>query len=96
VPVDREVVFDLAEMQSFIEYPALARMQNVEGRVIVRVLVTEAGEIGKVIILESTSAIFEFPTISAIFRSKAVEKPAMKDDKPVALWVSIPVVFKLR
>lgn len=75
------------------EYPDLARKAGVEGRVFVKVLVDKEGRVKKAVIL-SGPEIFHEPSIAAAMRW--VFKPAIQRDKPIAVWVALPFLFRLR
>jgi len=74
------------------EYPQDAIHDRIEGRVIVSLLVSKTGSVERV----------EMRSGPPVFRDavrKALEewtfKPATYDGKPVAVWVSFPLVFQL-
>lgn len=84
-----------AAIQRALKYPEIARKVGIEGRVIVQVLVSDKGEVVKTKILKSLghSGLDE----AAVDAIRSVKwKPAKQRDKPVAVWVSIPVIFKLK
>jgi periplasmic protein TonB len=73
-------------------YPDLAREASVDGTVMVQALV---GKDGKV---KDTKVVKSIPMLdaSAIAAVKQwVFKPALSNNKPVAVWVAVPVTFKL-
>ncbi len=75
-------------------YPRLARLERIEGRVIVEVLIDETGRITDTKIVKSLGQYG--CDEAAILAVKSVRwKPARKDGKAVAGKVSVPVVFKL-
>lgn len=84
-----------AAIQRNLEYPEIARKAGIEGRVIVNVLVDVDGSIVETKILQSLghSGCDE----AAIKAIRAVKwKPAKQRDRPVKVWVGIPVIFKLK
>lgn len=85
---------DMVAFQKRLVYPDIARRAEIEGKVIVRVLVGTEGTPKKVLVLDSDSKIFDQAVIDAVIQSKF--KPAKIDGKPVKCWVSIPVTFKLK
>lgn len=75
------------------KYPDLARKAGVEGRVFVKVLVDREGKVKKAVIY-SGPEIFHEESIAAALQW--VFKPAIQRDKPIAVWVALPFLFKLR
>ncbi len=82
-------------IQKNLAYPSIAHQAGVEGTVIIYAKVSTSGEIidTKVQKPLGNSGCNE----AAIDAIKSVEwKPALQKDKPVTVWVSVPVEFKLR
>ncbi|MFQ5708361.1 MAG: energy transducer TonB [bacterium] len=82
-------------IQRALRYPEIARKVGIEGRVIVHVLVDATGKVKDTKILKGLghSGCDE----AAVKAIKSVKwKPARQRDKAVAVWVSIPVIFKLK
>ncbi|MFQ5823312.1 MAG: TonB family protein [bacterium] len=83
-------------IQQNLQYPEIARKAGIEGRVILNVYVNEQGEVEDVKIAKSINegqSGFEEVAIAAV---KSVKwEPAENKGSPVAVWVAIPVVFKL-
>ncbi len=74
------------------EYPSLARKANVEGRVVVRAMVDENGNVTKAVILEGDD-IFNQAALDAIYRTKF--KPAVNGNRTVKVWITYPFIFTL-
>lgn len=90
-----EPIGGFAAIQRKLKYPDIARKAGIEGRVIVNVLVDEKGRVVDTKILKSLghSGCDE----AAIAAIKAVRwRPAKQRDRPVKVWVGIPVIFKLK
>jgi protein TonB len=94
VPVEKEPYIDLAELQKRIVYPEMARRAGVEGKVVVRVLVGKDGKPVKTIIEQTDNELLNEAARSAVMKS--VFTPAIQNGNPIALWVSIPIQFRLR
>jgi periplasmic protein TonB len=84
---------NLQQVKSSIEYPKLAVDAGIEGRVTVRVMVGEDGNVLKVGSI----------TGSEIFYEEVKEKsknliftPGLQNNKAVNVWVTVPFVFKLK
>lgn len=75
------------------EYPEQARRRGIEGTVLIQALVDEAGVVVDTRIAESIPALDEAALAAA---RQWVFKPALTNNKPVAVWVAIPVRFSLR
>jgi protein TonB len=76
------------------EYPAQSRRLGEEGRVILRVLLDEAGRVGQVQVQKSSG----FPrldqaAIDAVQRARF--KPHLEDGRPLAVYVMVPISFRL-
>lgn len=82
---------ELVSMQN-PKYPELAREAGVEGTVLIRVLVGEDGFVKDQIIIQSVPMLDDAAANSA---ATAVFKPALQKDKPVAVWMVIPIEFRL-
>jgi TonB family protein len=75
-------------------YPEQARNEGIQGDILTRVLVGADGTIEKALIQESSS--FEILDNAALEAVQAAEfKPARHEDKPVRVWVMIPIRFTL-
>ena len=84
-----------AAIQKALEYPEIARKAGVEGTVFVKVLVDERGNVVKTDVIKSLGN--NGCDEAAVKAIKSVKwKPAMQRDKPVKVWVSIPVRFVLK
>jgi len=74
-------------------YPQVAVDAGVEGTVIVQALVSRDGKVLKVRVLDGPEMLHE----SAIVCAKtAIFRPALTQNKPVEVWVVMPITFKLR
>ena len=73
-------------------YPDIAREAGVEGTVMVRVLVGDDGFVKDMIIIQSVPMLDESAADAAW---SAVFKPALQKDRPVAVWMVIPIEFKM-
>lgn len=84
---------NLAQVRASMQYPEVARESGIEGRVTVKVLV---GESGNVIKIGSVSG-------PDVFHDEVRDKsmnleftPGLQNGKPVKVWVSVPFNFKLK
>ena len=74
-------------------YPDVARSAGVEGTVIVRVLVGKDGRIEDALIVDGIPMLNEAALVCA---RTAVFQPALLQNRPIEVWVLMPVVFRLR
>lgn len=74
------------------DYPAIARQSNVDGTVVMSVLVCEHGRVADARITRSV-AMLDHAALVAISQWKF--RPAMFEDKPVPAWTVIPMRFTL-
>jgi protein TonB len=74
------------------DYPEMARMADVEGTVMVRALVGKDGNVKEAIVANGIPMLND-AAIEAV--KKAKFKPALQQHRPVAVWVVIPMKFKL-
>ena len=80
-----------AAIQKNLIYPGFAVRQELKGRVVVNCLIDEHGQIARTNIIKSLHPVLDLFAIDAL---KSVEwKPAKQRDKPVKVWIGIPVVF---
>lgn len=76
------------------EYPELARRAGLEGTVYVKILVDKEGRVRDAILLRDVGGGLGEAAVEAV--RKWVYTPAIQNNRPVAVWVSQPVVFSLR
>jgi protein TonB len=74
-------------------YPDMARDAGIEGTVLVQVLVGKDGKVKDVLYVDGPETLKEAAFACA---RTSVWKPALMDNKPVEVWVVMPVTFKLR
>jgi len=90
-----EPIGGFAAIQRNLVYPEIARKAGVEGRVFVKVLIDQQGRVVDTQVIKSLGNNgCDEAAISAI---KSVRwRPAKQRDRPVKVWVSIPVMFMLK
>jgi protein TonB len=74
-------------------YPEDARQNGIEGTVFIQMLVTASGAVRDVRIVRGPKIFHEAARQSAY---KSVWRPAVQNQKPVAVWVALPIRFVLR
>jgi protein TonB len=74
------------------DYPELARNAEMEGVVLVRALVGKDGSVKDAFVTKEVPMLNE-AAVDAVKRAKF--KPALQQRRPVAVWVQVPINFKL-
>ena len=74
-------------------YPKIAQDAGVEGTVLLLVLVGKDGQVKEVRVSKSIPMLDEAAMVAA---KKASFKPALQNNKPVAVWVALPIKFFLK
>ena len=74
-------------------YPEIARDAGVDGTVFVQALVGKDGKVKDTRVTKSDSEMLNAAAVSAV--QHWVFKPALSNNKPVAVWVAVPVRFSL-
>ncbi len=97
IPYDEppQPIGGFAAIQKKLKYPEIARKAGIEGQVIIYAKISVQGKVINTRVVKplGNSGCNE----AAIKAIKQVKwKPAMQRDKPVTVWVSVPVKFKLR
>ncbi|HKZ21698.1 MAG TPA: energy transducer TonB [candidate division Zixibacteria bacterium] len=78
------------------EYPEMARQAGVEGTVLIAALIDKEGKVREVRIAKESGANAGFEEAAKKAAWENVYKPAIQNNKPVAIWIYYPVNFKLR
>ncbi|MEX0769857.1 MAG: energy transducer TonB [Balneolaceae bacterium] len=89
-----ELIGGLAGLQSKIQYPEMARRAGIEGRVYLRFIVNEKGEVENPVITRGIGGGCDEEAIRAVKQAKF--KPGMQRGKPVRVQYSLPIVFRLQ
>jgi protein TonB len=77
-------------------YPEAAKLNNIAGRVIVKLVVEKDGSVAHVEILQSVDPLLDAEAIRVVSTLPKFEKPAMLNGKPVAVNFMLPITFKLQ
>jgi protein TonB len=75
-------------------YPELARLSQIEGTVVVRALVGRDGRVKETLLVRGVHDLLDRAALEAA--TSYVFLPAIQNERPVAVWVSIPFRFTLR
>lgn len=101
LPEPTEYVFVTREAQALPNqmkprYPEFAELAGLDWKGMLRVLVGPQGDVLKVLVVNPTDddAGFEAAAVAAAWTWRYI--PALQNDRPVAVWVNVPVNFRLR
>ncbi|MBT3755096.1 MAG: energy transducer TonB [Candidatus Cloacimonetes bacterium] len=75
-------------------YPESAEESKIEGEVFLKVEILANGTVGKILIIQSLADAFDKEAVEAVKQWKF--SPLKKDGKPVACWVTFPILFELK
>ena len=90
-----EPIGGFAAIQKNLRYPEIARRAGIEGTVIVYTKIDKNGDVIRTKVVKSLSKSCDEAAIDVVKSTKW--KPAkQKGGKPVTVWVSIPIEFKLK
>jgi TonB family protein len=91
VPVEKmPQAIDLVEP----EYPRLAKLAGIEGEVIIKALIDSLGHVRKAVAYRSSgTAVLDDAAIAAAYKSTFT--PGIQNKRPVSVWVSYEVEFRL-
>lgn len=96
---DESQVFEIVEilpvaiLQVQPPYPEIPLKAGVEGTVYVKMLVTKEGKVKHAEVAKSTNNIFNQPAIEVALQWKFT--PAIMNNGPVNVWVTVPFKFRL-
>lgn len=88
-----EIVGGMESLAKNIAYPAEAKENKVEGKVIVTAVIDEKGDAVKLKVLKSVGYGCDEAAIEAVKKTKFL--PGKKDGKTVKVQITIPIMFKL-
>ncbi|MGM0506666.1 MAG: energy transducer TonB [Bacteroidota bacterium] len=89
-----ELIGGLAELQSNIRYPEMARRAGIEGRVYVQFIVNEQGEVENPQVIRGIGGGCDEEALRAV--REANFRPGMQRGRPVRVQYSLPIVFQLQ
>lgn len=85
---------NLEEVRMATPYPETVKKRKIEGIVYLKLLIDTRGIVRKVVLVESLDP--ELDEIAIKMSKQLRFRPAKKENKPVAVWVSLPYKFTLR
>lgn len=87
---------DLTKLQKNVKYPKDARAKEVEGKVVLKVLVNEKGKFVDIQVEHTDNEMLNEAAIKAVKDYGKAEKAATLDGKATASWIYLPIQFKLK
>jgi len=77
------------------EYPAMARENNIQGKVYVRFMVAENGGVSRVTVVRSVHPLLD-KEAERVVGLLPKWKPGKQRNKPVKVWYTVPINFQLQ
>ena len=82
-------------LMNHVHYPANAAKNKIEGRVIVQFVIKKTGEIGEVKVIRSVDEELDAEAVRVV-KTLPNFIPGRQNGKPVAVWYTLPISFKLQ
>ena len=89
-----ELIGGLAQIQTQIRYPEMARRAGIEGRVYVQFIVNEQGDVERPVVIRGIGGGADEEALRVV--SDAKFKPGVQRGQPVRVMYSLPIVFRLQ
>jgi len=89
-----EIQGGIVELYKHIEYPKSASLNNIQGRVFIRFIVDENGDVQEPEILKDIGGGCGEAAIEGIKNVKFT--PGKQNGKPVSVYFTLPITFKLK
>ena len=77
-----------------LHYPIAAREHHIQGRVVVRFVITETGAIDNCVVVKSVSPDIDSEMLRVV-RNMPPWSPGLNEGKPVKVYFNLPLSFKL-
>ena len=81
-------------ISNHMQYPTMAKENLIEGKVIVQFVVTKTGRVGEVRIAHSVDPDLDREAVR-VCKSLPNFVPGRQNGTPVAVWYTMPIIFKL-
>ena len=82
-------------LQMNIQYPPMAAANKIDGRVVVQFIVDKTGKVGDVKVVRSVNDELDAEAVRVV-KSMPDFTPGQQDGKPVSVWYTLPISFKLQ
>jgi TonB family protein len=94
VDVMPEPIGGIEQILKNVVYPKAAKDAGIEGKVIVKAVIDEKGDVVETEVMKSVSEDCDKAAVDAIKKTKFTS--GIKDDNPVKTEITIPIMFKLK
>lgn len=96
IPVESmpTIIGGLESIAKNIYYTEIARRIGIEGKVIINALVNKNGDVEDAEVLKGLLPELDEIALTAVKAAKV--NPGMQRNKPAKVWVSVPILFKLK
>ncbi len=84
----------IGQLQKTVTYPEMARKAGIEGRVYVKFIINEQGNVIDPTVVRGIGGGCDEAALDAVKKAKFV--PGMQRGRPVKVWYTIPIVFQLK
>ncbi len=78
-----------------IQYPVLAQENEIEGTVVVKFVVGKKGEVSNVQVIRGVDPLLDSEAVRVV-RTLPRFKPGYNNGRPVKVWYTLPIIFKLQ
>ncbi len=78
-----------------IQYPVLAQENDIEGTVVVKFVVGKKGEVTNVQVIRGVDPLLDSEAVRVV-RNLPRFKPGYNNGRPVKVWYTLPIIFKLQ
>jgi TonB family protein len=95
-PKQVDAKIDLNKLQTYIKYPEEAKKKEIQGKVIIKVLLDETGKFTKYEIEYSDNELLNEAALNAVKKYGKAESPTKLDGKPASSWIYLPIQFRLK
>ena len=77
-----------------VDYPELARENEIQGTVYVRFVVTKSGKVGEVVLLRGVDQLLDDAAVDVV-KTLPPFTPGEQRGKKVSVWYTVPITFQL-
>jgi len=81
-------------LSQYIHYPEAAEKNHIEGRVVLKFIVTDKGVISDISVLNTPDKLLSDEAVRVV-KTMPAWKPGKQNGKPVNVYFTLPIVFKL-
>lgn len=89
-----EPIGGIQAISKLVHYPEIAKRAGIEGRVYIRAMINETGDVDSVEIIKGIGAGCDESAMEAVKQSKFI--PAKENGQNIKVQVTVPILFKLQ